>query len=537
MNWFQNLRIAHKLGLAIVLVLSLTAVLGAFSIAQLRVLNQATWEVNNVWSPAIRTILEIKSSLIRYRTYELQHVLSNQEADFDDYARKMDAKMAELRDLMARYSQIEASAEARRTFAQLDTSLRNYDEAAHVAAAISRTGNLDGARQAVRGESRKYNFESADLVTKLVDIDLAGGAAAQARAEQAYLHARHLIIGLLAAALVLGGLLAWRISRMIAAPLRAAVLVAERVADGDLSTQIGAVTRDETGRLLGALRAMNERLQSAVGNVRRGADTVASAAIELASGNDDLASRTSQQAAALEETAAAMEELTVSVRQNAEHAQQASALAASAASVAVDGGVAVSDIVATMQRITEASKRMTEIVSVIDGIAFQTNLLALNAAVEAARAGEQGRGFAVVAAEVRQLAQRSAGSAKEIRGLIDDSLAKVDEGVRRVSHAGSTIDGAIASVKRVAAIVDEISGASREQSQGIEQVNVAIAELGTVTQQNAALVEQSAVATNALKEQASVLARAIGVFRLAPEAPAELRLVQPARPAYLAGVV
>jgi methyl-accepting chemotaxis protein len=197
----------------------------------------------------------------------------------------------------------------------------------------------------------------------------------------------------------------------------------------------------------------------------------------------------------------------------------------------------VSDIVETMQRITEASKRMTEIVSVIDGIAFQTNLLALNAAVEAARAGEQGRGFAVVAAEVRQLAQRSAGSAKEIRGLIDDSLAKVDEGVRRVSHAGSTIDGAIASVKRVAAIVDEISGASREQSQGIEQVNVAIAELGTVTQQNAALVEQSAVATNALKEQASLLARAIGVFRLAPEAQAELRLVQPARPAYLAGVV
>jgi methyl-accepting chemotaxis protein len=537
MNWFNNLRIAHKLGLAIVLVLSLTAALGVFSIAQLRVLNQATYEVNNVWSPAIRTILDIKANVIRYRTFELQHVLSNREEDFNDYARKMDDKMAEVRGLMGDYSGLAANEETRRIFAQLDTSLRNYADASRAAVALSRKGDLDGARQAVRGESRKYNFESADLITKLVELDTAGGAAAQARADQAYQHARHLIIGLLAASLVLGGLLAWRISRMIAAPLRAAVLVAERVADGDLSTQIGAVTRDETGRLLGALRAMNERLQSAVGNVRRGADTVASAAVELSSGNDDLASRTSQQAAALEETAAAMEELTVSVRQNAEHAQQASVFAASAASIAVDSGVAVGDIVQTMERITEASRRMTEIVGVIDSIAFQTNMLALNAAVEAARAGEQGRGFAVVAAEVRQLAQRSAGSAREIRSLIDDSLAKVDEGVRRVSHAGSTIDGAIASVKRVAAIVDEISGASREQSQGIEQVNVAIAELGTVTQQNAALVEHSAVATSALREQATLLARAIGVFRLAPEAPADLRLVRPARPAYLAGVV
>ena len=263
-----------------------------------------------------------------------------------------------------------------------------------------------------------------------------------------------------------------------------------------------------------ALQEMNHSLVGMVGQVRSGTDTIATASSQIAAGNMDLSSRTEQQASSLEETAASMEELTTTVKQNADNARQANQLAAAASAVAVKGGAVVSQVVDTMASINDSSKKIVDIISVIDGIAFQTNILALNAAVEAARAGEQGRGFAVVATEVRNLAQRSAAAAKEIKTLIGDSVDKVAAGSKLVGEAGNTMDEVVASVRRVTDIMGEITAASVEQSAGIEQVNQAIAQMDEVTQQNAALVEEAAAAAHSLQDQAGSLAQVVGVFRL-----------------------
>jgi methyl-accepting chemotaxis protein len=302
--------------------------------------------------------------------------------------------------------------------------------------------------------------------------------------------------------------------RAITRPLNRAVEIAQAVAAGDLTQDIVAVSRDETGILTAALKEMNDNLRQIVGEVRHGTETIATASAQIASGNLDLSSRTEEQASSLEETAAAMEEITSTVKQNADNARQANQLAVSASGIATEGGQAVDQVVATMTSINESSRRIVDIISVIDGIAFQTNILALNAAVEAARAGEQGRGFAVVASEVRSLAQRSAAAAKEIKELIGDSVDKVDAGGKLVEQAGSTIAEVVASVKRVSDVVAEISAAGQEQSAGIDQVNLAITQMDEVTQQNAALVEEAAAAAASLQDQAANLAQLVSVFKL-----------------------
>ncbi|OZI74657.1 methyl-accepting chemotaxis protein [Bordetella genomosp. 12] len=302
--------------------------------------------------------------------------------------------------------------------------------------------------------------------------------------------------------------------RRVLQPLRSAGSHFDRIAGGDLTARVEVRSSNEIGQLFGALKRMQESLTRTVSSVRRGVDEINVGAREISAGNTDLSSRTEEQAASLEETAASMEELASTVRQNADNARQANQLAASASDVAERGGSAVSEVVQTMQGISASSRKISEIVSVIDGIAFQTNILALNAAVEAARAGEQGKGFAVVAGEVRSLAQRSAQAAKEIKGLIEDSVGKVSAGSQQVERAGATMQEIVASVKRVTDIMGEISAASQEQSSGIEQVNRAITQMDEVTQQNAALVEQAAAAAGALQEQSQHLAQAVAVFKI-----------------------
>ena len=325
----------------------------------------------------------------------------------------------------------------------------------------------------------------------------------------------YILLGVLILALTASILIALFMSRVIVSSLKNAINIATRVASGDLNATIKVEGRDETGDLLQALKDMSENLKKVVGEVRSGTEAIRSGSKEIASGNADLSRRTEDQAASLEETASSMEELTSTVKQNAENAKQANQLAMGASTVAVKGGQVVSEVVTTMSSINESSKKIVDIIGVIDGIAFQTNILALNAAVEAARAGEQGRGFAVVASEVRNLAQRSAAAAKEIKALIGDSVDKVGAGTKLVDEAGKTMEEIVNSVKQVTAIMSEITAASQEQSAGIEQVNQAIMQMDEVTQQNAALVEEAAAAAEAMQEQAQHLTQTVGVFKLA----------------------
>ena len=322
-----------------------------------------------------------------------------------------------------------------------------------------------------------------------------------------------LILALIASALSV--LVAYQATRSITKPLSVAVAIARRVADGDLTSTINVASHDETGQMMDALKHMNDSLVTIVADVRSGTETINAASTEIASGNFDLSQRTEEQAASLQETASSMQDLTNTVRQNADNARQANQLAASASDVAAEGGMVVSQVVDTMGAINASSKKIVDIIGVIDAIAFQTNILALNAAVEAARAGEQGRGFAVVAAEVRSLAQRSAAAAKEIKTLIGDSVERVDVGSKLVERAGVTMDKVVASVRRVTDIIGEISSASQEQSVGIERVNRTIAQMDEVTQQNAALVEEAAAAAEAMQHQADKLSHVVQIFKLA----------------------
>ena len=373
----------------------------------------------------------------------------------------------------------------------------------------------EDARVLYQGEMSRLQDQYYVLVDRMVDHQAAemerdvGEAAEQGASAKIQMIVLSVVAALLAIAT--GGF----ITRTITRPINRAVQLAEAVAQGNLTHHLEVDTRDEIGRLLGALKHMTENLHRIVGRVRDGTDTITRASREVASGNLDLSSRTEQQASSLEETAAAMEQLTSTVKQNADNAQEASRLASNASQVATKGGDAVGDAIETMSTINASSRKIVDIIGVIDSIAFQTNILALNAAVEAARAGEQGRGFAVVAGEVRSLAQRSAAAAKEIKALISDSVGRVENGTTLVAEAGSVIDEVVVAVKRVTDIMGEISSASEEQSSGIEQVNQAVNQMDEVTQQNAALVEQAAAAALSLEEQAQVLRDAVASFRTA----------------------
>ena len=390
----------------------------------------------------------------------------------------------------------------------------------------------------------RMNDECRPLLAALVRATNAYASYTESRTEALQQHAaedyarqRNLMAALCLLAVAAALLAGWLITRSITRPLNRAVQVADRIAAGDLGGTIDATSTDETGRLLGALQRMQQSLVDTVQAVRGNAESVSVASTQIAQGNHDLSQRTEEQASALQQTSAAMEQLGSTVRHNAENARQGGELASAASQTALRGGDVVGQVVTTMQDISASSRQIAEITGVIDGIAFQTNILALNAAVEAARAGEQGRGFAVVASEVRNLAQRSAQAAKEIKTLINASVGRVEQGTALVDRAGSTMQEIVASVQRVSQIMGEISTASREQSIGVDQVGQAVAQMDQATQQNAALVEESAAAASSLRTQSQELVQAVAVFRVDAEALAAVpvrsvpqRLVPAARP-------
>jgi len=406
------------------------------------------------------------------------------------------------------------------------------------AIAAIRAHDAERAAAIVNGDMQRLFAPMNATFTELLDMQQKAAQDDYASSQELYQLVLAVCVAGLAFGVIVAVVLGWTLVRAIVGPLQQAVKIAGGVAQGDLTQKIEVRSNDETGRLMAALKDMNDSLVEIVTRVRAGTDNIATASSEIADGNLDLSSRTEQQAGSLEETASSMEELTSTVKQNADNARQANMLAGSASEVAGKGGVVVAQVVETMGAINTSANKIVEIISVIDGIAFQTNILALNAAVEAARAGEQGRGFAVVAGEVRSLAQRSAAAAKEIKLLIDDSVDKVHHGAALVDQAGATMNEIVQSVSRVTDIMAEITAASQEQTAGIEQVNAAVAQMDQTTQQNAALVEQASAAAQSLQQEATTLARTVGAFRIeesavraaapAAKSPARAQLAKPA---------
>ncbi|MBP6900733.1 MAG: HAMP domain-containing protein [Burkholderiaceae bacterium] len=436
--------------------------------------------------------------------------------------KEIDAEVAELNKARAAYEKSEKALLAELAGAEADER-KLADEARALAAkaiplvTTAAKQGADGANieatMTLTLQLRPVELQWRAKVNQLIALEDARSKAQAEAAEASTRQAVALDVGLSLLALVIGAAVAWRIARSVQGPIEQAVQVAERIAGGQLDNPLPPHGGDEIGRLLGAVGSMQDKLRSLVTEIRQTAESIQVASAEVATGNQDLSQRTEQAAGNLQQTASAMEQVTSTVRQSADAASQANQLAGSAASVAQRGGEVVGQVVATMDQINQSSKKIADIIGTIDGIAFQTNILALNAAVEAARAGEQGRGFAVVAAEVRNLAQRSAAAAREIKTLISASVERVEVGSRLVGDAGSTMGEIVASVQRVSDIIGEITAATQEQSSGLAQVNGAVAQLDQATQQNAALVEQSAAAAESLKDQAQRLAGLVGTFR------------------------
>ena len=528
----KNLKLGARLGLGFAIVLALLAALATTSLVRMQEAGDLTYRLVHTSMKNQRSVAEWRRNIEINSAINDTVYYAADAAILDVVGPRRQAITARSNVLQQEIESALRNPEVREKFKVVKAERLQYMAARDALFAARRAGDQAALDDVYRNRLAPATVSYLGTIDTFATMQIDASNRVAQSILDSYAETRIVLIALAGAALALGALCAWLITRSITAPLRQALGVAERVAAGDLTSRFDGAhavhSRDEVGQLMAALGRMNASLARIVGQVREGTATIAQASHEIATGNQDLSGRTEQQASSLEETAASMEELTATVRQNTEHARRANGLASNAAGVADAGGAIVAGVVDTMGRIDAASQRIVDIIGVIDGIAFQTNILALNAAVEAARAGEQGRGFAVVAGEVRTLAQRSAAAAKEIKTLIDDSVAQVQEGTRQVDQAGATMGQIVASIGQVTVIMNEIAAASEEQSAGIEQVNTAIVEMDRVTQQNAALVEEAAAAAESMREQAGTLESLVATFRT--DAAGQGKDRDPARP-------
>jgi len=502
----------------------LSVLLIGIGVLGLTSLNATNASLKSVYEDRVIALgqLERVSALMNNSQIIVGESVSGQLSAFPEDTAAVDKRVLEIKSGMTQidtiwkaYTATRLTAEEAKLAKALDTNRRKYGrEGLMPAVAALGAHDFQQAGELLQGPMKETYPPVRASAEALIKLQLQIAKGEFETAQSRFAMVRNISIVVMVSGVLLAALIGFWLIRAISRPLNEAVRIAESVAAGDLTQNIEVHSKDETGQLMQAMKNMNASLVNIVGQVRTGTETIAVASREIASGNADLSSRTESQASSLEETASSMEELTSTVKQNAENARQANQLVVSTADIAVKGGQVVGKVVDTMVSIKDSSRKIADIIGVIDGIAFQTNILALNAAVEAARAGEQGRGFAVVAAEVRNLAQRSAGAAKEIKTLIEDSVGKVDAGGKLVDEAGKTMGEIVSSVKRVTDIMSEIAAASQEQSSGIEQVNQAVTQMDEATQQNAALVEQAAAAAESMQDQAAKLAEAVSVFKL-----------------------
>ena len=514
MNLLRNVSIGVRLGLGFAVILLFSMVITGISV----------WRLHDV-ATATRTMMEQPLAKERYISdwyskidsgiRRTTAIVRSSDTSLGPYFAE-EAKQSSVvsGELQKKIEALISGPQETELFRQVSDMRKVYLDAREQVSKLKAAGQTEEADKAFQAVFVPGSTKYQKVIMNMLEHQRASIDATAREIDEVAKTSRNLMLVLAALALAFGIACAWVLTMGIVRPLRTAVEIARKVADGDLTAQIDASAKDETGQLLQALKDMNTSLLNIVGEVRSGTDSIATSSTQIAAGNQDLSSRTEEQAGSLEETASSMEELTSTVKQNADNARQANQLAASAAQVAVKGGEVVAQVVGTMQSINTSSNKIVDIISVIDGIAFQTNILALNAAVEAARAGEQGRGFAVVATEVRNLAQRSASAAKEIKTLIGASVEQVNAGSMLVAQAGSTMNDIVDSVQRVSDIITEITAASSEQSVGIDEINRAIGQMDAVTQQNAALVEESAAAAESMQHQAHNLAQVVSVFKL-----------------------
>jgi methyl-accepting chemotaxis protein len=509
-----NLRVGTRLGSAFALLIATMIALSIFGMANMATLNDNTERLASEKVPKVLMAQEVLNGVNDNARALRNALLATDPETVKAELQRIEKTRAEITAAFAKMEKvISGEKEAVQYKAVLDARDKYLVDQVEFLK-LADAGKKDEAVQYLLTKVRKTQTDYLNGLKALIKLQIEAIEDANKQSDAAYGRTRVLTIALLVLVTILASATVWWITRSITVPLNKAVTVAQRVAGGDLTTEIEVTSRDETGQLMAALKDMNARLTVIVAEVRTATETIATASGQIATGNMDLSARTEQQASSLEETASSMEELTSTVQQNAGNANEAHRLAVSASQVASKGGAVVSEVVGMMGAINESSKKIVDIITVIDGIAFQTNILALNAAVEAARAGEQGRGFAVVAAEVRSLAQRSASAAKEIKALIGDSVDKVGVGSKLVDQAGATMQDVVDGIKRVTDMMTEIAAASHEQTAGIEQVNQAIIQMDDTTQRNASLVEEAAAASQALQEQAARLAQLVGVFKI-----------------------